>query len=213
MRSAAARILHVARDRHDVAVLVQGEARRDQGAAAPLGLHDDDAAAQAGENAIAAREVPGPRRRPRRQLARDAALLRDLLPQAPVLPRVRHIATGADDGKGLAAGGQGTLVGRRIDATGDAAADYGMLQSELAAHGLPVAERPRVLVLNKIDLLEGRAVDAARAGLPQGEIVVPVSGLTRVGLAALVRHLAGTLAASPPAPPAIPQVSPPSPEP
>ena len=97
-----------------------------------------------------------------------------------------------------------------LDATSDVAADLHMLQSELDAYAVPLGQRPAMIALNKVDLLDTAAIAAARAVLPVGMRIVPISALNRIGLTDLVRVLAGQLAATagdrpglPPAPPTV----------
>ncbi len=97
-----------------------------------------------------------------------------------------------------------------LDATADVAADLQMLQGELDSYAVPLGQRPAMIALNKVDLLDAAAIAAARAALPEGTRTVPISALSRIGLADLVRALAGRLAATagdwpgfPPAPPTV----------
>ena len=81
-----------------------------------------------------------------------------------------------------------------LDASGEPAADFLMLQRELEAYALPLAGKHRLVALNKIDLLDAASVEAARAALPAGEEVLPLSALGRSGLDALVRAVAEPVA-------------------
>jgi GTPase len=92
-----------------------------------------------------------------------------------------------------------------IDATSpDAIAAYQTIQSELAAYGHGLSDRPQILVLNKIDAVETEQLDllqaelSAQAGVP----VFTISAVARTGLESLLNQVWQTLESLPPANPA-----------
>ncbi len=87
-----------------------------------------------------------------------------------------------------------------IDATGDdLARDLKMVRAELAAHGAGLADKPALIVLNKIDALAEETVAARRRTLEAagGGPVFTVSAATGAGLPALMRAIADMLAGLP----------------
>jgi GTP-binding protein len=83
-----------------------------------------------------------------------------------------------------------------IDATEDAAERFATIDRELHGYGAGLAERPQVIVLNKIDLLEETPafeVEDARV-----LAVVPVSAATGAGIDELERALFGLVPDAPP---------------
>ena len=87
------------------------------------GLHHQATTAQAGNDAVAAREVLRQRAHAQRKLGQNQALLGDLVRQLAVTGRVHAVYTGANDGNGAAASGQGAFVGGGVYAAGQAAND------------------------------------------------------------------------------------------
>ncbi len=90
-----------------------------------------------------------------------------------------------------------------LDVTDDAVATLDALRRELEAHDATLLQRPALVVLNKIDLLEVDEVDAVEAeaagfGLP----LLRVSALTATGLGELRRVLFELLPERPSPPPA-----------
>ena len=83
-----------------------------------------------------------------------------------------------------------------IDATEDAAERFATIDRELRGYGAGLAERPQVIVLNKIDLLEETPafeVEDARV-----LAVVPVSAASGAGIDELERALFGLVPDAPP---------------
>jgi GTPase len=74
-----------------------------------------------------------------------------------------------------------------IDATEDLAARFAAIDRELAAYGAGLSERPQIVVLNKIDLVE--RVPEFRVEDPRVLAVLPVSAVTGAGIEMLVRTL------------------------
>jgi len=77
-----------------------------------------------------------------------------------------------------------------------AAANYRAIRAELMGYSTELAEKPEVIVLNKLDLLadegERRAAVEALCGelrLGADQAVVPISGATGIGLAGLLERL------------------------
>jgi GTP-binding protein len=76
-----------------------------------------------------------------------------------------------------------------VDASSDAVlADVQVVEAELLAYGNGLAERPRLLVLNKIELLEASTLDALCQHLSRecGRPVIPVSAATSANLNSLL---------------------------
>jgi GTPase len=118
-----------------------------------------------------------------------------------VLADLPGLIEGAHEGRGLGLEFLRHIERTRVlvfvlDATGDVAADLAMLQVELDAYALPLGQRPAVIALNKVDLLDDAAIAAARSALPESTRIMPISALSRTGLADVVRVLAGQLAAT-----------------
>src|SRR5581483_3020287 len=107
----------------DLAVLLEGQAGRDEGAAVDVALDDEDAEAEGAEDAVAAREVLAARLRAEGVVADQAALLHDLLRQLDVLGRVDDVEATGEHGDGAAAGDEGRAVRDGVDAAGEAADD------------------------------------------------------------------------------------------
>jgi GTP-binding protein len=82
-----------------------------------------------------------------------------------------------------------------LDTSGDVAADFAVLQAELAAYAPALAGRRRIVALDKVDLVDADAVGAARAHFAD-ETVIAISGATRRGLAELTQAIANALAAA-----------------
>jgi GTP-binding protein len=82
-----------------------------------------------------------------------------------------------------------------VDISGDVEADVAMLRRELETYAEPLADRDRIIVLNKIDLVEEATVESMRSRLALKEEVVAISARTRAGVDTLVRVTAGRLAA------------------
>jgi len=119
-----------------------------------------------------------------------------------VLADIPGLLEGAHAGKGL-----GLEFLRHIERTRvlvlvvevdspDVRADYEVLLHELASYAPELVHRPRLVALNKIDLRRDDDVTAARAALPDAEIVIPTSGATRRGVTELVRRVADAIDAS-----------------
>ena len=119
-----------------------------------------------------------------------------------VLADIPGLIEGAHAGRGLGIDFLRHIERTRVlvfvlDATADVAADYELLQRELEAHALPLGQRPRLVALNKIDLLDAAGLERARASLPADLEVLPIAALGRVGLPALLRAIAARLARTP----------------
>jgi GTP-binding protein len=119
-----------------------------------------------------------------------------------VLADIPGLIEGAHAGRGLGIDFLRHIERTRVlvfvlDATADVAADYELLQRELEAHALPLGQRPRLVALNKIDLLDAAGLERVRASLPADLEVLPISALGRLGLPALLRAIAARLARPP----------------
>ncbi len=69
-------------------------------------------------------------------------------------------------------------------AAGDVVKAWRTIRTELAAYGGGLADKPEILVLNKIDAMSPRAISARRAALAKasGQTVLTMSGVSRQGL-------------------------------
>jgi len=77
-----------------------------------------------------------------------------------------------------------------LDAADEPERAYETLLSELSSYGQGLSEKPRIVVLSKIDLLPDRAPDVGRFG---GEKVLRISAVRGDGLDELVREIHGML--------------------
>jgi GTP-binding protein len=114
-----------------------------------------------------------------------------------VLADIPGLIEGAHEGKGLG----DTFLGHvercavllhLVDGTSATVAeDYRVIERELAAYGAGLADKPRVLGLNKVDALDAAAADAAAAALAEasGLEVHRLSGATGQGVAGVLRAL------------------------
>ena len=104
----------------DFTPLLVGQTGRDQRARLQGGFHDQGALRQAGDDAVALREMPGQGLAAQRVFADDQPMERNLLRQFGVRARIDLIESGADDGN--CAGGRAraglecSLMGGCIDA-------------------------------------------------------------------------------------------------
>ena len=92
-----------------------------------------------------------------------------------------------------------------IDATEDAAARFAAIDHELRGYGAGLAERPQIIVLNKIDLLDeppGFGLDDARV-----LAVLPLSAATGAGVEELRHALFELVPEAPPGPVAAQEVA------
>ena len=115
-----------------------------------------------------------------------------------VLADIPGLIEGAHAGRGLGLDFLRHIERTRVlvfvlDATADVLADYDMLQRELESYALPLGQRPRIIALNKIDLLDDARLATVRATLPAPVEVLPISALARLGLTALLRAIAAHL--------------------
>jgi GTPase len=90
----------------------------------------------------------------------------------------------------------GVLLHLIDGASDDIAGDYKIIRDELAAYGNGLAEKREIIGLNKIDLLDGDAVEEKMALLTaaSGSPVFPLSGATTKGVDAVMRQLADIVA-------------------
>jgi GTP-binding protein len=83
-----------------------------------------------------------------------------------------------------------------VDATGeDPATAWKTVREELAEYGAGLAEKPEILALNKVDLLDEELTEALSAELAEtsGEEVLPLSGATGEGLDAVLDRIVAAL--------------------
>ncbi len=114
-----------------------------------------------------------------------------------VMADIPGLIEGAHEGRGLG----DTFLGHvercavllhLVDGTSeDIAGDYRVIARELAEYGGGLAEKPRILGLNKIDALDAEARAEAVATLREasGLPVMPLSGVTREGVEDVLRAL------------------------
>ncbi len=92
-----------------------------------------------------------------------------------------------------------------IDATQDAAERFATIDRELRGYGAGLAERPQIVLLNKIDLLD--ETPAFEVHDPRVLATIPVSAATGAGVEELVRALFELVPEAPPAPSAAEEVA------
>ncbi len=86
-----------------------------------------------------------------------------------------------------------------VDGTAeDVAGDFAVIDRELAAYSPDLADKPRIVALNKVDALDDDARAARLAALQaaSGRRVWPVSGVSGAGVEAVLRALWGQIAAA-----------------
>ena len=125
---------------------LQGEVGRDQRARAPPGLDHDHRLRQARDDAVARREAPGRRGRAGPVLGQQRAALGDPRRQPAVAARVGHVHARPEHRDREPAAVQRALVGRGVDAVGQAAHDdrppLGQSGRERAGERPPLRRRP-----------------------------------------------------------------------
>lgn len=90
-----------------------------------------------------------------------------------------------------------------VDANDDDVAEsYRVVREELEAYGAGLAEKPHVVALNKIDTLDDELVGALSAELAEasGTDVIPISGVTGVGVDWVLDRLIEAIGPSPDTP-------------
>jgi len=121
-----------------------------------------------------------------------------------VLADIPGLIEGAHEGKGLgdaflAHVERCAVLLHLVDGTSATLAeDYGVIERELAAYGAGLADKPRVLGLNKVDALDEAAADAAAAALAaaSGLPVHRLSGATGRGVPEVLRALRAAIDAA-----------------
>jgi len=91
----------------------------------------------------------------------------------------------------------------------DAAETYRVVRHELAAYGGGLAEKPEVVALNKCDALDPEAIKAKLAALEDacGQAVLPLSGVSGIGLKPVLGRLAEHIRAARAEDPEVPAAS------
>ena len=107
----------------DLATLFAGHPRGDQRAGTLGGFHDHHGQRKARDNAVAAREVARLWFEPGRHVTDDGAGRPDLMIQGLVLGRVNDVDAPGQDRDGGSRSGEGAVMGRGIDATGEPGID------------------------------------------------------------------------------------------
>ncbi|MCC5983790.1 MAG: GTPase ObgE [Rhodobacteraceae bacterium] len=114
-----------------------------------------------------------------------------------VVADIPGLIEGASEGRGLGDRFLGhvercAVLLQIVDGTSeDVAADYRVIDAELAAYSPVVAGKPRVVALNKADALDAEALAAARTALEQaaGQRVMVMSGVSKAGVTEVLRAL------------------------
>lgn len=114
-----------------------------------------------------------------------------------VVADIPGLIEGASEGRGLGDRFLGhvercAVLLQIVDGTSeDVAADYRVIDAELAAYSPVVAGKPRVVALNKADALDADALAAARTALEQaaGQRVIVMSGVSKAGVTEVLRAL------------------------
>lgn len=121
-----------------------------------------------------------------------------------VLADIPGLIAGAAEGAGIGDRFLGHIERCRvlihlIDVQGtDPAEALAVIEEELALYGEGLAEKPRLIALNKIDLVDAELVEAFTAELKQAGAsqVYPISGATGAGMDALLDAVIGHLPAA-----------------
>ncbi len=121
-----------------------------------------------------------------------------------VIADIPGLIEGAHEGQGLGDRFLGhvercAVLLHLVDGTSeDVAGDWRTIVHELEAYGGPLAEKPRVTVLNKIDALDDETRDERLAALRDavGGPVMAMSGVSREGVAEVLRRLRGVIEAA-----------------
>ena len=116
--------------------LLGGQTGGDQRTALGCRFNHQDAARQAGNDAVAARKVVGDRRGAERKLGHDGAAFGNRDGQLLVARRVNAVGAGPDDGDRLSLGGEGATVGGCIDTEGEAADNAQALGGQVPGEAL-----------------------------------------------------------------------------
>ena len=119
-----------------------------------------------------------------------------------VLADIPGLIEGAHEGRGLgdtflAHIERCAVLLHLVDGTSATVAeDYRVIEAELEAYGAGLAEKPRVLGLNKLDALDAGTADAAAAALAEasGLPVHRLSGATGAGVTEVLRSLRAAIA-------------------
>jgi len=119
-----------------------------------------------------------------------------------VMADIPGLIEGAHEGRGvgdrfLAHVERCAVLLHLVDGTAeDVAADYRTITAELAAYGHGLAEKPRVVALNKADALAPDVLAARRAALEaaHGGAVAVLSGVTGAGVTEVLRALRAEIA-------------------
>lgn len=121
-----------------------------------------------------------------------------------VLADIPGLIAGASEGRGL--GDQflahiercGALLHLVDGSAEDPVADYNTIVEELEAYGAGLAQKPRIVVLSKVDALSDEVRDERVAALAAaaGVEVLPISAVSGAGMLPLLRALAARLGAA-----------------
>ena len=119
-----------------------------------------------------------------------------------VIADIPGLIEGAHEGRGLgdtflAHVERCAVLLHLVDGTSATVAeDYRVIEAELEAYGAGLAEKPRVLGLNKLDALDAGTADAAAAALAEasGLPVHRLSGATGAGVTEVLRALRAAIA-------------------
>ena len=114
-----------------------------------------------------------------------------------VVADIPGLIEGAHEGKGIGDRFLGhvercSVLLHLVDGTAEnIAQDYATIIQELEAYAGPLAEKPRLTVLNKIDALDGDALAKAVSALEtaSGQTVMTMSGVAKTGVTEVLRAL------------------------
>lgn len=122
-----------------------------------------------------------------------------------VIADIPGLIEGASEGRGLGDRFLGHVerchaLLHIVDGTSpDPAADYATIQGELQAYGGDLADKPQILVLNKVDALDDDAKSDAKAALEaaSGGAVMEMSGVAKQGTTEVLRALRSIITGGP----------------
>ncbi|PWJ19373.1 GTPase ObgE [Jannaschia seohaensis] len=118
-----------------------------------------------------------------------------------VVADIPGLIEGAHEGRGIGdrflghVERSGALLHLVDGTSGDVVADWQTIVNELEQYGGGLADKPRVLVLNKIDALEAEELEERRAALAEaaGTDVIAMSGVSGEGVTEVLRALRALL--------------------
>ncbi|MGE5504915.1 MAG: GTPase, partial [Actinomycetota bacterium] len=132
-----------------------------------------------------------------------------------ILADIPGLIEGAHEGAGIGDRFLGHIERCRVllhlvDGTADDVAEaYRVVRHELAAYGGGLDDKPEVVALNKCDALTSEDIEAKLAALAEesGAEVLPLSGVSQIGLKDVLGRLFGHIRAARTEDPAVPHAS------